>query len=194
VYDPFFTATPAITYSSGQGTGSGRGFGGRGGRGRNMPNYAELMLANDGQGVNRSYLASEDRFAVLKAMERDNLIVPIVGDFAGDKALRVTGRYVREHRATVTAFYLSNVEQYLFQSPTNWRSFYASVATLPLDGTSTFIRSCFQGCGDSQYSQPFGGRGGPLRSAQLTQSIPDLLAALKNGKITTYTDVLARSR
>jgi hypothetical protein len=100
---------------------------------------------------------------------------------------------VREHRATVTAFYLSNVEQYLFQSPTNWRSFYASVATLPLDGSSSFIRSCFQGCGSSQYGQPFGS-GGPLRSAQLTQSIPDLLAAVKNGKITSYTDVLARSR
>src|SRR4029079_17156386 len=47
---------------------------------------------------------------------------------------------------TVTAFYLSNVEQYLFPvdrplSEAFIARFYESVATLPLDSTSTFIRS-----------------------------------------------------
>ena len=194
VYGMFFTAGPAITYSSGQAGRSGRGIGGGRGRGRGMPNYTDLMLANDGQGVLRSYLATEDRFAAIRTMERDNLVVPVVGDFAGGKAIRVVGQYVRDHRATVTTFYLSNVEQYLFQNSRNWKAFYANVATLPLDGTSSFIRSCFQGCGGSQFWQPYASRGGPMRSAQLTQSIPDLLDAVKRGKITSYTDVIARSK
>jgi hypothetical protein len=40
----------------------------------------------------------------------------------------------------VAAFYLSTVEQYLSQS-NSWYTFCANVATLPIDDTSTFIRS-----------------------------------------------------
>jgi hypothetical protein len=196
VYGMFFTAGPAITYSSSaQPNVGGFGRGGRGG-GRGMPTYAAMMLTDDGHGLNRSYLGSEANFAALKAFERDNLLVPVVGNFAGDKALRSVGRYLMEHGETVTAFYLSNVEQYLFQDPDNWRRFYASVAKLPLDGASTFIRSCFQGCGAGGGfggGYPFGGRGGTMRSAQLLQPVADLLADLRAGRIATYRDVLSRS-
>ena len=41
------------------------------------------------------------------------MLVPVVGNFAGPKALRDVGQYIREHGGTVSAFYLSNVEQYL---------------------------------------------------------------------------------
>ena len=66
--------------------------------------------------------------------------MPVVGNFAGPKALRAVGQYLRDHGATVTAFYLSNVEQYLQQDGI-WTSFCANVASLPLDERSTFIRS-----------------------------------------------------
>jgi len=36
---------------------------------RPSPTYAELMTQTDGAGVNRSYLATEDRFALLKELE-----------------------------------------------------------------------------------------------------------------------------
>ena len=41
----------------------------------------------------------------------------------------------------MTAIYTSNVEQYLFQSDTNWRKYYGNVATLPIDAKTMFIRS-----------------------------------------------------
>ena len=44
----------------------------------------------------------------------------------------------------VSAFYLSNVEQYLGREGT-WSQFCSNVATLPLDETSTFIRSVRNG-------------------------------------------------
>src|SRR5262249_57550885 len=103
--------------------------------------YADLMTATDGRGDRRSYLASEEAFNVIRQLEGRNLIVPLTGDFGGDKAIRSVGRYLKDHRATVTAFYTSNVEQYLFQQDTAWRKFFANVATLPVDGRSTFIRS-----------------------------------------------------
>ena len=50
---------------------------------------------------------------MLKILHEKNMLVPVVGNFAGPKALRAVGKYVRDHGATVAAMYLSNVEQYL---------------------------------------------------------------------------------
>lgn len=112
---------------------------------RPWPTYAELMTQTDGVGGSRSYLAAESGFALLKRLESRNLVVPVVGDFGGPKAIRVVGPYLKAHRATVTAFYLSNVEQFLYQG--KWMAFCRNVATLPLDSSSTFIRSSSGGFG-----------------------------------------------
>ncbi len=85
-----------------------------------MPGFVEIQVATDSAGLHRSYLATAENYRALRAMERDNLIVPVVGDFAGPKAIRGVGSYLRDHNATVTAFYLSNVEQYLFQGDDDW--------------------------------------------------------------------------
>ncbi len=129
VYHAFYNFGPALNYSS---TG---GFGGR-----SQPTYAELMASTDEAGVSRSFLANEENFLFLKALEGKNLLVPVVGNFAGPKAIRAVGDYVKTRGATVSAFYLSNVEQYLYQDRI-WSNFCRNVATLPLDASSTFIRS-----------------------------------------------------
>jgi hypothetical protein len=129
VYHAFFNFGPALNYSS---TG---GFGGR-----YQPSYADLMAGTDEAGASRSFLANEDNFNVLKSLETKNLMVPVVGNFAGPKAIRAVGDYVKSKGGTVSAFYLSNVEQYLYQDRI-WTNFCRNVATLPLDATSTFIRS-----------------------------------------------------
>jgi hypothetical protein len=129
VYHHFYFFGPGITYSSSM---SGQ----PGGR----TTYQMLMTSPDASGVGRSYLASEESFLFLKDLQTKNLIVPVVGNFGGPKALRAVGKYVRDHGAIVTAFYLSNVEQYLTQDGL-WTAFCANVATLPLDDGSTFVRS-----------------------------------------------------
>jgi hypothetical protein len=99
------------------------------------------MVQTDLQGRPHSYLTSEENFQVLKQYESDNRIVPLVGDFAGNQAIRAVGRYLREHGATVAAFYTSNVEGYLFGD--RRRQFVLNVSTLPIDEHSTFIRTNF---------------------------------------------------
>ena len=69
-----------------------------------------------------------------------NLVVPLVGDFSGPKAIRAVGAYLKEKDAKVSAFYLSNVEQ-LLQQDGKWDDFCRNVAALAIDETSTFIRS-----------------------------------------------------
>src|SRR5205814_6086088 len=103
---------------------------------RILPTYEELMIDTDENGQQRSYLATEENFATLQQFEKNNLIVPLVGDFAGPSAIRSVGEYLKEHNATVSAFYTSNVEQYLFMSAEDWKSFYRNVSTLPLDSRS----------------------------------------------------------
>ena len=98
------------------------------------------MVATDGAGIARSYLASEDAFAIVKALQTKNLVVPVVGDFAGSKAVRAVGAYLRRKDAVVSAFYVSNVEQYL-RLERVWGSFCSNAARLPVDETSQFIRA-----------------------------------------------------
>jgi hypothetical protein len=117
-----------------------RAFHSRGFAVRPVPTYAELMTATDEVGVSRSYLASEASFTILKNLEAKNLVIPVVGDFGGPKAIRAVGAYLKAHAAIVSAFYLSNVEQYLYQD-SKWTAFCQNVQTLPLDSASTFIRS-----------------------------------------------------
>src|SRR5206468_4779115 len=76
----------------------------------------------------------------VKDLETRNLVVPVVGDFGGDKAIRAVARYLKGIDAMVSAFYLSNVEQFLAQDG-KWDTFCSSTAALPLDETSFFIRS-----------------------------------------------------
>ena len=153
-----------------------------------MPSYADLMMQNDGEGQNHSYLSSEDNFGILKDLEQRNLIVPLIGDFAGPKTIRTVGSYLKQQNAVVTVFYLSNVEQYLFQQNDDWSRFYENVATLPLDSNARFIRSVFNGYAYTLRAN------GYFRSDSLLASIPDLLEAFNGGKIETYSDVIRMSK
>jgi len=184
VYRAFFEAGPDLTYSfTMPGRGASMMF-----YGRRMPTYAELMMESDGMGAQRSYLASEENYRTLRELERNNLIVPLVGDFAGDKAIKSVGQYVRDHGATVTAFYTSNVEQYLFQSD-DWKKFFSNVATLPVDTASTFIRAVFNfTAAPTQTGTP-----GP-RSRTMLASIADQVQAFAEGRIGSYWDVIQTSR
>ena len=127
VYRNFRQFGPAINYTS--------SINGRSG----AVSYASLMSTMDGSGVERSYLASEDNFMFVKNMETRNLIVPVVGDFAGPKALQAAGSFLKDKGVTVTAFYVSNVEDYLQRNGV-WSKFCENVAKLPIDSGSVFIR------------------------------------------------------
>jgi hypothetical protein len=153
--------------------------------GRRFPSYSDLMLESDSNGENHSYLASEENFQTVKHLELENRIIPIIGDFAGGKALRSVGRYLKQHGSSVTAFYTSNVEFYLFQSD-DWRKFFNNVSDLPVDPNSVFIRTYFNNYG--RYAS-----GSNARSETLLDGIQDLTVAYKANEIHGYIDIIRRS-
>jgi len=138
----YYQFGPAITYSSSLSANVPPTIVGAtgGGFGNNGVTYASLMVSDDGLGQSRSFLASQENFEFLKNLEARNLVIPVVGDFGGNKAIRTVGSYLKSIDALVSAFYLSNVEQFLVQDG-KWTTFCASTSTLPLDATSSFIRS-----------------------------------------------------
>jgi hypothetical protein len=102
--------------------------------------YSALMEATDARGETRSFLSTEERYQAVRAMQQKNLVIPVVGDFAGPKALRAVGDWLRARRTNVSTFYLSNVEDYLRLNG-GWNEFCHNVALLPLDARSEFISS-----------------------------------------------------
>jgi hypothetical protein len=128
VLDAFVAYGPGI---STRGSASGRG---------GALTFVDLTgYATDATGRPQSFLSTDEHFRTVKALHEKNLIVPVSGDFGGPKALRAIGRYVREAGGVVSAYYLSNVEQYLFQDAKD-RAFYDNVRTLPVTPASVFIR------------------------------------------------------
>jgi hypothetical protein len=150
------------------------------------PTYAQLMSTTDPAGINQSYLASENNFQIVRKLELRNLVVPLVGDFAGDKTIAGIGKYLKQHDAPIEVFYVSNVERYLFDQFDHGRQFYTNVAALPLNGSSTFIRSV-----TTDISRRLGIQlpDGKEKWRSFLFPIEDCLARLTDGRIRTYKDL-----
>jgi hypothetical protein len=185
IYFAFFWDGPGIRYTTApSGIGGGRMYGVGS---SNFPSFEELQMQTDWEGQARSYLANEELFKVVKTLQEKNLIVPVVGNFAGPKAVKAVGQYLAERGATVSAFYVSNVEQYLFMDLLFDR-FATNVASLPVTDSSVFIRSV-----SSRY-----GYNGPRTwsdgRATALDPIKAFITDFKAGRLRSYGDVNARSR
>jgi hypothetical protein len=101
------------------------------------PGYAGLMVTSDRNGKNWSFLATRENFDRVRGMHQRNLIVPLVGDFGGTKALRMAGQYLRDHGAVLNVFYLSNVEDYISAV---WTQYVNNIASFPMDNSSVLVR------------------------------------------------------
>lgn len=107
------------------------------------PSFKEISLEKDLEGNWGNYLNSEEDFLFLRQLQTRNLILPVVGDFAGPKALRAVGDYLREIGETVSVFYVSNVEFYLLQNGV-FSQYGENVKRLPTTENSLFIRAYFR--------------------------------------------------
>src|SRR5688572_11892727 len=147
------------------------------------PVYADLMAATDLAGNVQSFLASEENYRIVRELERQNLVVPLVGDFAGAKTIVGIGQYLREHKAIVSTFYVSNVERYLFEQGEHGKQFYLNASKLPADSSSTFIRAV-----TSDISRRLGIPipDGATKWRTFLYSLEDSLKGVAEGRIQTY--------
>ena len=151
-------------------------------RGGYFPTLKDLIAETDLHGKPGNFLASAEDYDFVRGLHRKNLIIPVVGDFGGKKALAAVGDYLRKAGLTVTAFYTSNVEQYLFDSGA-FAAFVGNVRKLPLTERSLFIRSA-----SGRYTHP--ARLPGHRSATLLQHMPVFLKDFDAGTYQTYFDLI----
>ena len=150
-----------------------------------FPSNRDLYLARDRSGRQASYLASEDRFRVVQRLEREDGLVPLVGNLAGTDAMGALARYLTERRLAVSAFYTSNVEFYLYRDGT-FPGFLLNLAALPASSDALIIRSYFDRQTGQSHPQAVPGE----FSVQLLERIGDLLVAARQGRIPTYWDLV----
>ena len=147
------------------------------------PSYRDLLLEKDLTGKQCNYLVTEDDFQFMRSLQNRNLLIPAVGNFAGDKALREVGKILTERGEKVTAFYTSNVEYYLM-GDSSFDRYVENVRSWPLDPRGVLIRSVFGGGYGIGSVQNVSG----YYSAQLLQP----LEVFVKGKFESYRDLITQ--
>jgi hypothetical protein len=148
---------------------------------RKYPSLRELAVQRSPEGKPLGFLASSELFATVQRMQRENRIVPLVGNFAGDRTLPELGKLLAAEGRTVRSFYVSNVEQYLMADGLWWK-WKRNIAGLPSDDSSVFIR-CYLDQG-KRHPQQLSGH----RTATVLQRIADF-----NARERPYPSLLALS-
>ena len=151
------------------------------------PSLAQLIVATDRSGRTVGYLADEEAFQFVRTMQLHDRIVPVVGNVAGDKAVRAIGDYASERGLAVSAFYLSNVEQYLINRDGGFDVYTRNVRALPHDSTSVIIRSYF---GRFGMTHPLYVPGRFSLSTSMIEPIDSFLKRVAAGEIRTYADLV----
>ncbi len=151
------------------------------------PSYRDLLLEKDLGGRSGSYLAREDDFQFLKSLHGQNLIIPVVGDLAGEHALQQIARVLTNRGERVTAFYVSNVEYYLMANGRLER-FIKNLQQLPHDDRSLIIRSYFGGVYGARHPQAVDG----YYSSQLLQTITSMVEEHQKGGLESYYDLVTK--
>jgi hypothetical protein len=145
------------------------------------------MNTADATGRNSSFLAAEESYLYVREMQRKNLIVPLVGDFAGPAVIRNVGRYLTEHKATVGAFYISNVETYL--SDPQKQVFYENVTALPVDSSSMFIRHIL---GNPARGLTWWRQG--MTNVSTVAPMSEFIAQIKSGRRPTFQEIVRETK
>lgn len=110
---------------------------------RYFPSYRSILLETDLNNQQRNYLATEDSYQFLKKMQEQNLIIPVTGDLSGEHAVKAIGKYLQETGEKISAFYVSNVEFYLWRQSGSFERFVQNLKSLPINDKSVIIRSYF---------------------------------------------------
>jgi hypothetical protein len=152
------------------------------------PSLKTLLLESDGAGRRASFLAVEAGYQFVRSLEARDLIVPVVGDVSGAHAMPAIAAEMTARGTPLSAFYISNVEQYLYQDG-RFPAFVANLNRLPRNERSTMIRSVFP----SGYRGPLPQASSDSYSASLTQGLDAMLKDIAAGRYRTYADLVVAS-
>ncbi len=146
------------------------------------PTYRQLVTETDMEGHQTSYLSTSERYAAVRSLELDNRVIPVVGDLAGDHAVKELGSVLREMGLELTVFYTSNVEFYLWREAA-FPQWAGNVEALPTTANAVIIRSYFPNFGGQHPSA--------IPGYWATQTLQPV-RTLEAGGFSSYFDLVTR--
>jgi hypothetical protein len=152
------------------------------------PTLRTLLTENDRAGHQLSFLASEPAFQFVRDLQARDLIVPVVGDVSGRHAMRAIAADMVARSVRLSAFYISNVEYYLFQGR-SFGAYVENVKRFPHHDRTLVIRSVFPSGGSRTLPQAVPG----YYSTSLVQPFHVMLADIADGKYKSYGDLVTAS-
>lgn len=148
------------------------------------PSYRQLVLETDRSGRRWHFLAHDADFQFVRKLQRQDLIIPVVGDLSGPTAMAAIASLLEERGERLSVVYASNAEYYL-ASRGVFEQFTANLRRFPRMKGSVIVRSIFP--------NPFGWAPttpGYL-SASVVQPVDELLDGVATGRIRGYGDLVS---
>jgi hypothetical protein len=138
------------------------------------PSLRDLLMATDASGHGWNYLDAEDDYQFLRGLEGRDGVVPVVGDVAGPRAMHAIAADIGARGERLSAFYISNVENYLFRDG-SFARYAENIGRFPRSSRSFVIRSIFSGGG---------------QSLSRVEPLDQMMADIARGAYRSYSDLL----
>jgi hypothetical protein len=145
------------------------------------PNFARLIRSKDRLGRPAHFLAREDWYQAGRTAQIGDRVLPIVGDFAGPKALPALADWLRHRHLGLSVFYISDVEFFLLRSG-RFATYVANLRKLPWLEGAVLIRT-------STREIPHPERTPGDSSTTILRPVAKFLEEAEAGRIRTHDDL-----
>ncbi len=149
------------------------------------PTIRQLYLETDLAGRPASFLVREEDFRFLQTLQRQGRVIPVVGDFGGTRAFKGIAKFLVDQGLTLSLFYTSNVEFYLFRQQT-FRRYVDNIRAFPWNEKGLVIRSYFGGVMGEPHPQAKPG----YASVQLAQTAASFLRQTQQPDSVSYLELV----
>jgi hypothetical protein len=145
------------------------------------PTFARLIRSRDRLGHPAHFLAREEWYRAVRDAQLGDRILPLVGDFAGPRALPAFGTWLRRRGFAVGVFYASDVEFFLLRSG-RFSDYVGHLSTLPWAEEAVLIRTSTR---EIDHPDRLPGDS----STTILRPVAKFLEAARAGKIETLDDL-----
>ncbi len=146
------------------------------------PTFGHLVRSRDRLGRPAHFLAREDWYQTVRTTQIGDQVLPLVGDFAGPKALPALADWLRHRHLGLSVFYISDVEFFLLRSG-RFATYIANLRKLPWLEGAVLIRT-------STREIPHPERHPGDSSTTILRPVAPFLEAAGAGRIRTVDDLL----
>lgn len=105
------------------------------------PTLRDLVYEKNALGECNNFLISQEDYDYVREMHRKNLIIPLVGNFGGDRTLKYLGKWLDGRNLKISEFYVSSVEFHIHNKSHLWPKWLSNIDSLPWADNAIIIRT-----------------------------------------------------